>query len=445
MAKTGTPTKQSKPKTVAKKTTAAVKPAAKSKKAPTATKAAKTSIVKPKAAAKTAKTVKSVKSSSSKKPVDKKAVKEAAAKKATTAKKTVAAAKTATVKKARTTKTVSKKIDWANLPFGYIATEKRYVSNYKNGEWSKGKLVTDSTITISECAGVLQYAQTVFEGLKAYTTEDGRIVTFRPDLNGERMMMSCERLEMPIFPKKDFVAAVLETVQANKKWVPPYGSGASLYVRPYMFGSSAVIGVKPADEYQFRILVTPVGPYFKGGAKSIIIRLSDRDRAAPHGTGDIKAGLNYAMSLHNIVDAHKNGFDENLYLDPATHTHIEETGGANILFVTKDGKIVTPKSNTILPSITRRSIIQVVKEYLHVPIEERPVPKNELTQFVECGLCGTAAVISPVGTIVDHGKKITFSDSETTMGPVLQKVYDTLTGIQLGRIAAPAGWIYEVK
>lgn len=439
MAKTGTPTKQSKPKTVAKKTTATAKPAAKSKKAPTATKATKTSIAKPKSAVTTAKTVKSVKSSSSKKPIDKKVA---------TVKKTAAASKKSTVvkpAKASAKKTVSKKIDWANLPFGYIATDKRYVSNYKNGEWSKGKLIADPTITISECAGVLQYAQTVFEGLKAYTTEDGRIVTFRPDLNGERMMMSCERLEMPIYPKKDFVAAVLETVKANKKWVPPYGSGATLYVRPYMFGSSQVIGVKPAEEYQFRILVTPVGPYFKGGAKSITIRLSDRDRAAPHGTGDIKAGLNYAMSLHNIVDAHKNGFDENLYLDPATHTHIEETGGANILFVTKDGKIVTPKSNTILPSITRRSIIQVAKEYLHIPIEERPVPKSELTQFVECGLCGTAAVISPVGTVVDHSKKITFANSETTMGPVLQKVYDTLTGIQMGRIAAPAGWIYEIK
>lgn len=340
---------------------------------------------------------------------------------------------------------MAKNIDWANLPFGYQVTDKRFVANYKNGAWDAGELTSDATVHISECAGVLQYAQTCFEGLKAYTTKDGRIVTFRPDLNADRMASSCERLEMPVFPKERFVQAVLDTVKANIDWVPPFGSGATLYIRPYMFGSNAVIGVKPADEYQFRILVTPVGPYFKGGVKPIVVRISDLDRAAPHGTGDIKAGLNYAMSLHNIMDAHRNGFAENMYLDPATHTYIEETGGANILFVTKDGKLVTPKSNSILPSITRRSLIQVSKDYLGIEVEERKINKNELADFAECGLCGTAAVISPIGKIVDHGTEINVPSGMEEIGPVLKKLRETLTGIQMGEIKAPEGWIYEIK
>lgn len=340
---------------------------------------------------------------------------------------------------------MAKNIDWANLPFGYHVTDKRFVANYKNGAWDAGELTSDATVHISECAGVLQYAQTCFEGLKAYTTKDGRIVTFRPDLNADRMASSCERLEMPVFPKERFVQAVLDTVKANIDWVPPFGSGATLYIRPYMFGSNAVIGVKPADEYQFRILVTPVGPYFKGGVKPIVVRISDLDRAAPHGTGDIKAGLNYAMSLHNIMDAHRNGFAENMYLDPATHTYIEETGGANILFVTKDGKLVTPKSNSILPSITRRSLVQVAKDYLGIEVEERKINKNELADFAECGLCGTAAVISPIGKIVDHGTEINVPSGMEEIGPVLKKLRETLTGIQMGEIKAPEGWIYEIK
>ena len=340
---------------------------------------------------------------------------------------------------------MAKNIDWANLSFGYQVTDKRFVANYKNGAWDAGELTSDATVHISECAGVLQYAQTCFEGLKAYTTKDGRIVTFRPDLNADRMASSCERLEMPVFPKERFVQAVLDTVKANIDWVPPFGSGATLYIRPYMFGSNAVIGVKPADEYQFRILVTPVGPYFKGGVKPIVVRISDLDRAAPHGTGDIKAGLNYAMSLHNIMDAHRNGFAENMYLDPATHTYIEETGGANILFVTKDGKLVTPKSNSILPSITRRSLIQVAKDYLGIEVEERKINKNELADFAECGLCGTAAVISPIGKIVDHGTEINVPSGMEEIGPVLKKLRETLTGIQMGEIKAPEGWIYEIK
>ncbi|MCD7762364.1 MAG: branched-chain amino acid aminotransferase [Lachnospiraceae bacterium] len=338
-----------------------------------------------------------------------------------------------------------KNIDWANLGFGYIQTDKRFVANYKDGAWDEGALISDATVAISECAGVLQYAQTCFEGLKAYTTEDGHIVMFRPDLNAARLKSSCERLEIPVFPEERFIQAVADTVAANEAYVPPYGSGATLYIRPYIFGSSAVIGVAPADEYQFRVFTTPVGPYFKGGAKPLTIRVSDFDRAAPHGTGHIKAGLNYAMSLYAIVDAHKKGFDENMYLDPATRTKVEETGGANFLFVTKDNKVVTPKSDSILPSITRRSLITVAKDYLGLEVEEREVFFDEVKDFAECGLCGTAAVISPVGKIVDHGNEICLPSGMTEMGPVTKKLYDTLTGIQMGRIEAPEGWIHVIK
>ncbi|MBE5867910.1 MAG: branched-chain amino acid aminotransferase [Lachnospiraceae bacterium] len=338
-----------------------------------------------------------------------------------------------------------KNIDWSNLGFGYVQTDKRYVANYKDGAWDEGALIDDPMITMSECAGVLQYAQTIFEGLKAYTTQDGHIVTFRPDLNAARLEASAKRLEMPVFPQDRFVEAVKQVVAANEAYVPPYGSGATLYLRPYMFGINPVIGVKPADDYQFRIFCTPVGPYFKGGVKPLTIRVSDFDRAAPHGTGHIKAGLNYAMSLHAIVSAHEEGYDENMYLDSATRTKVEETGGANFLFVTKDGKVVTPKSDSILPSITRRSLLYVAKEYLGLEVEEREVYLSELDDMAECGLCGTAAVISPVGKIVDHGREICLPSGMTQMGPVTQKLYDTLTGIQMGRIEAPEGWICVIK
>lgn len=335
-------------------------------------------------------------------------------------------------------------IDWGNLGFAYMPTKERFVAHYKDGAWDEGQMTTDATVQISECAGVLQYSQSCFEGLKAYTTEDGKIVCFRPDLNASRMADSCRRLEMPVFPEDKWVEAAMKVVEANKEFVPPYGSGATLYLRPFMFASGPVIGVKPADEYEFRIFCTPVGPYFKGGAKPITIRVCDFDRAAPHGTGHIKAGLNYAMSLHAIVDAHQQGFDENMYLDAATRTYVEETGGANFLFVTKDNKVVTPKSNSILPSITRRSLMYVAKEYLGLEAEERPVAFEEVKDFAECGLCGTAAVISPVGKIVDHGNEICFPSGMEEMGPITKKLYDTLTGIQMGRIKAPEGWVREI-
>lgn len=337
-----------------------------------------------------------------------------------------------------------KNIDWSNIGFSYIKTDKRFVSNYKDGKWDDGVLTEDDTVVLNECAGVLQYAQTVFEGLKAYTTADGRVVIFRPDLNASRLVDSAKRLEIPPYPADKFIEAVKAVVNANKDYVPPYGTGATLYLRPYIFGTNPVIGVKPANEYQFRIFATPVGPYFKGGAKPITIKISDFDRAAPHGTGHIKAGLNYAMSLHAIVTAHAEGFDENMYLDAATRTKVEETGGANFLFVTKDGKVVTPKSDSILPSITRRSLMYVAEHYLGLEVEQREVYLDEVKDFAECGLCGTAAVISPVGKIVDHGKEICFPSGMEEMGPVTKKLYETLIGIQLGTIEAPEGWIVEI-
>ena len=336
---------------------------------------------------------------------------------------------------------MSRDIDWGSLGFAYMKTDYRYVSYFKDGKWDEGQLVTDDSITLNECACVFQYCQACFEGLKAYTTKDGRIVSFRPDLNAERMAESARRLVMPPFPEKRFIEAVRALVKANKNFVPPFGSGATLYIRPFMIGSNSVIGVKPADEFEFRMFCTPVGPYFKGGAKPITIRVCDYDRAAPRGTGHIKAGLNYAMSLYAGMEAHAEGFAENMYLDPATRTKVEETGGANFIFITKDGKFVTPKSDSILPSITRRSLMVVAEKYLGMKVEQREVTLAEVPEFAECGLCGTTAVISPVGKIVDHGKEICFPSGMEKMGPWTQKLYDTLTGIQMGVIEGPEGWV----
>lgn len=340
---------------------------------------------------------------------------------------------------------MEKNIDWGNLGFEYSSTDYRYVSQWKDGKWDEGKLITDPTVHISECAGVLQYSQAAFEGLKAYRTKDGRIVTFRPDLNAQRLIDSCERLVMPSVSKEQFMDALDQVVKANADYVPPYGSGATLYIRPFIYGSGPMIGVAPAPEFEFRMICMPVGPYFKGGAKPIALKVSDFDRAAPNGTGHIKAGLNYAMSLYAGQKAHEEGFAENLYLDPATRTKVEETGGANFIFITKDGTLVTPQSDSILPSVTRRSLTYVAEHILGMKVEHREVLLSELEDFAECGLCGTAAVISPVGKINDHGKEICFSSGMEEMGPVIKKLYDTLTGIQMGTVEAPEGWIHEIK
>ena len=340
---------------------------------------------------------------------------------------------------------MEKNIDWANIGFGYMKTDYRYVSNFKDGKWDNGALITDENIVINECACVLQYAQTCFEGMKAYRTADNKVVCFRPDLNAKRMAESCKRLEMPIFPEERFIDAVAQTVKKNIDYVPPYGTGATLYIRPYMFGSGPVMGVNPAKEYQFRVFAAPVGPYFKGGAKAITLRVPDYDRAAPLGTGHVKAGLNYAMSLHAIVEAHELGYNENLYLDSKTRTKVEETGGANIIFVTKDNTVVTPKSPTILPSITRRSLMYVAQHYLGLKTEEREIKFEEVKEFKECALCGTAAILSPVGKIVNHEEEIVFPAGKGISGEITKKLYDTLLGIQFGTIEAPEGWIKVIE
>lgn len=336
-------------------------------------------------------------------------------------------------------------LNWSALPFDYIKTPFRYVADYVDGEWGKGALTDDANVVLHESAGILQYCQEIFEGLKAFTMQSGGIAVFRPDMNAARMEKSAQRMEMPPFPKERFMEAVRQVVKANADWVPPYGTGAALYLRPNMFATYPSLGAKPSKEYQFRLFATPVGAYFKEGIKPIVICVSDFDRAAPKGSGHIKAGLNYAMSLHAYAVAHRNGFEENLYLDPATHTYVEETGGANFIFVTKNNEIVTPQSNSVLPSITRYSLMYIAEHLLGMHVEERPVRLDEVEEFSECGLCGTAAVISPVGQIENHGKRISFSNGMQKMGPVLQKLYDTLTGIQSGRLEAPEGWLYKVE
>jgi branched-chain amino acid aminotransferase len=261
------------------------------------------------------------------------------------------------------------------------------------------------------------------------------------------MADSARRICMPAFPEDRFVDAVKQVVQANAAWVPPFGSGATLYVRPYMIATGNVIGVKPATEYQFRILVTPVGPYYSGGVKPVALKVSEYDRAAPHGTGNIKAGLNYAMSLYPSVEAHAEGFADNMYLDPATRSFVEESGGANFLFVDAEGSIVVPQSATdsILPSITRRSLVTVARDLLGMKVVERPVRFDEIAQFNECGMCGTAAVISPVSKVVDvDGSEIVFGAGMEHVGPVLAKLRETLTAIQAGELEGPEGWVVEI-
>ena len=348
----------------------------------------------------------------------------------------------------KTTSPKAKPADESKLGFGKIFTDHMFVMDYAPDKgWHDARIVPYQPFPLDPACVIFHYAQEIFEGLKAYTAEDGSIVCFRPDMNAERMYNSAQRLEMPPFPKDKFVEAVKQVVSANAAWVPPFGSGATLYVRPFMIGSGDVIGVAPAPEYTFRILVTPVGPYFKGGLKPVKLRVSEYDRAAPHGTGNIKAGLNYAMSLKPTMEAHREGYAENLYLDSESRTYVEETGGANVLFVKEDGTLVVPQSHTdsILPSITRRSLVQVAED-LGMTVDQRPVEWAEVKAgtFVECGLCGTAAVISPVGKVVDHGQEICFPSGMDEMGPVTKKLYDTLTGIQMGRIEAPEGWIKEI-
>ncbi len=337
-----------------------------------------------------------------------------------------------------------KDIDWSTIGFGYRPTDFRFEARWKDGKWDEGKLTSDPNIVLSEAACVLHYAQCCFEGLKAYETKDGRIVTFRPDQNGERMFNTTKRLEMPSFPVDKFVKAVEDVVRANAAWVPPHDTGATLYIRPVMIGSGPQIGIAPANEYILRIFVMPVGAYFKGAVKPLKLTVSNYDRAAPHGTGNIKAGLNYAMSLYPTMEAHRNGYAENVYLDPATRTFIEETGGTNIIFVDKEGTVIVPKSPSILPSITRRSLIEVARDILGLKVVERQVRLDEVKDMAECAVCGTAAVLAPVGLIHTEDGDIMIASGMEEMGPVSKKLRETLTGIQACDLPDPKGWVHEI-
>lgn len=336
------------------------------------------------------------------------------------------------------------KIEWDKLGFDYTRTDLRYTSMWKNGAWDEGKLSEDNTLTVSEGSTTFHYGQQAFEGMKAYRTKEGNINIFRPDQNAKRFANSCSRISMPIIPEDKFIDACIQVVKANEDFVPPYGFGATLYIRPFMIGVGDNIGTAPARENIFRVFCCPVGPYYKGGLKPANFMISDYDRAAPSGTGGVKVGGNYAGSLMPHDLAAKRGFADCIYLDPATHTKIEEVGSANFFGITKDDKFVTPKSDSILPSITKYSLMHIAKEYLGMEVEEREVFINDLDEFKEAGACGTAAVITPIGGIEYEGKLHIFH-SENEVGPVCKKLYDTLTGIQFGSIEPPKGWIVKVK
>ncbi|HHZ01749.1 MAG TPA: branched-chain amino acid aminotransferase [Tissierellia bacterium] len=336
-----------------------------------------------------------------------------------------------------------KDINWSELGFNYIKTDKRYISYWKDGEWDEGQLIEDNKVHISEGSTCLHYGQECFEGLKAYGTKDGGIQLFRPDENAKRMQTSCERLMMPKIPVEKFVDACVQVVKANAEWVPPYGTGATFYLRPYVIGVGDNIGVKPANEYIFGVFGMPVGPYFKGGMTPVNFITTDYDRAAPNGTGKIKVGGNYAASLYSHMEAVKKGFADCIYLDPLTHTKIDEVGAANFFGITKDNKFITPHSSSILPSITRISLMQVARDYLNMEAIETDVYIDKLDDLKEAGACGTAAVITPIGGIEHKGKMHVFY-SQTEVGPITKKLYDTLCGIQFGDIEAPEGWIHKV-
>ncbi|MBN6065002.1 branched-chain amino acid aminotransferase [Aggregatibacter actinomycetemcomitans] len=334
-------------------------------------------------------------------------------------------------------------LDWKNLGFSYIKTDYRFIARWKDGKWDNGELSTDSTLHIHEGSTALHYGQQCFEGLKAYRCKDGSINLFRPDQNAKRMQNTCDRLLMPQVPTELFIRACKEVVKANERWVAPYGTGATLYLRPFVIGVGENIGVRPAPEYIFCVFCCPVGAYFKGGMKPSNFLVTDYDRAAPHGTGGVKVGGNYAASLlpHELAAERK--FADAIYLDPKTHTKIEEVGAANFFGITRDNKFITPLSPSILPSITKYSLLYLAKERLGMETIEGDVYINELDQFTEAGACGTAAVISPIGGI-QYGDDFHVFYSETEVGPVTKRLYDELTGIQFGDVEAPEGWIVKV-
>ncbi|MGX7349738.1 branched-chain amino acid aminotransferase [Dolosicoccus paucivorans] len=338
--------------------------------------------------------------------------------------------------------TQPKDLDWANIGFGYRDTGKTYQAFYKDGQWEPGKVVESSEITLSVAANVFHYGQAIFEGLKAYRWKDGSIHLFRPELNAQRFTESAERLLMVPFPEDEFVKAVHEVVKANAEWVPPYGTNATLYIRPFLIGTGASVGLSPSEEYFFGIYVTPVGAYFKGGMEPTKFYVTEYDRAAPHGTGAAKTAANYAASLIAGQEAKAKGYSDALYLDAATHTKIEEAGAANFFGITKDKQFVTPKSPSILPSITKRSLLYLAEHHLNLDVIETDIFIAEADQLVEAGAMGTAAVISPISQIQYGDRTIDYGPN---VGPITKELYDELTGIQFGERPAPEGWVPEVK
>ena len=339
---------------------------------------------------------------------------------------------------------MSVNLDWENLGFSYMKLPYRYLAYYKNGQWEKGELTEDATLHMSESSPCLHYGQQAFEGMKAYRTKDGSVQLFRPDQNAKRLQRTSDRLLMPQVPTDMFIDAVKQVVRANEEYVPPYGTGGTLYIRPLLLGVGDIIGVKPADEYIFTVFAMPVGNYFKGGLTPTNFIVSDKyDRAAPYGTGAAKVDGNYAASLLPGQMAHEKKFSDVIYLDPATHTKIEEVGSANFFGITKDNEFVTPYSPSILPSITKYSLLYLAEHRLGLKAIEGDVPIDDLDRFAEAGACGTAAVISPIGGI-QHGDDFHVFYSETEVGPVTRKLYDELTGIQFGDVKAPEGWIVKV-
>ncbi|MBQ0031135.1 MAG: branched-chain amino acid aminotransferase [Paludibacteraceae bacterium] len=336
-------------------------------------------------------------------------------------------------------------LDWANLSFGYRPTDYNVRCTYKNGKWGEIEISSEETITLHIAATALHYGQEAFEGLKAYRCKDGHIRIFRPEENAARLQSTCRGILMPELPTEKFVEMVKKAVLLNERFVPPYESGATLYVRPVLFGTSAQVGVHPASEYLFIIFVTPVGPYFKGGfATNKYVIARDHDRSAPLGTGIYKVGGNYAASLAANKWAHDLGYACEFYLDAKEKKYIDECGAANF-FGIKNNTYVTPLSTSILPSITNKSLMQLAED-LGLKVERRPIPEEELETFEEAGACGTAAVISPIAEIDDPeiGKKYVIS-KDGKPGPVSEKLYKKLIAIQYGEEADIHNWVTIVK
>lgn len=334
-----------------------------------------------------------------------------------------------------------KQIDWSNLGFGYFPTDYNVRCYYRDGKWGQLEVSSEKTINIHMAATCLHYGQEAFEGMKAFRGKDGRIRLFRADENAKRMRRSCEGIMMAPMPEELFLEAIDLVVKKNIDFVPPYESGASLYIRPIVIGLGEQVGVKPASEYLFLVFVTPVGPYFKEGFKPTPMAIMrGYDRAAPLGTGTIKVGGNYAASLKSGVIAHEKGYSAVLYLDAKEKKYIDECGPANF-FGIKGNSYITPESTSILPSITNMSLIQIAQD-LGMTVERRHVPVEELAEFDEAGACGTAAVISPIAHIddLDNGKEYVYS-KDGQAGPKSTQLYNTLRGIQYGDLEDKHGWI----